>query len=83
MFADISGADCAEQSIAERVQQHVPIAVRNHAIFTGDLHATNDDAVTRFQTVDVVANADAMSHFYMSDVRCPMSLHPTSDIGHL
>ena len=62
MFAEVTSSHRTHQRIAQSVQQHIAVTMRNNAVFTGDLHATDYNSIAGLKPVNVVTNANTMRH---------------------
>ncbi len=62
MLAQVPGPDCAEQSIAQGMKYRITIAVRDQSVGTRDAAIGQDDAIPRFEPVDVIADPDPLAH---------------------
>ena len=59
VLADVAEPGGAEQRIAQRVQQHIAVGVRHHAVRVGHAHAAEHDEVPRSEGVHVRTETDA------------------------
>ena len=59
MLADVAVAHGAEQRVAQRVNHHVAVRVRDDALRMGDAHAAEHDMIARAEGVHVHALSDS------------------------
>ena len=60
MAAHVPESRGAEQRVANRVRQSVTVGMTEGSFGERNLHAAQDELTPRFQTMDVIADADAM-----------------------
>src|SRR5690554_7200518 len=63
MHADVAQRQRAEDGIAQRMQDHVAVAVRHQAAVVRHAHAAEHHMLALAKGVDVVAVADADGHW--------------------
>src|SRR5260221_4793856 len=64
MRADVAKPSGAQQRVAERVGDHVPVGVADGALVERDFDATDDELAPFGEAMQVVANAAAHAHAF-------------------